>query len=1058
MSSVTEFASDVFSTSQPRRGRWHARHQAVGPGGRLGPGGVVELRVLGPLVVRRAGNVVALGRMRQRSVLGVLAVSPDGRASQEALIEALWGQEPPTTAVTMIQTYVSRLRRALGTPPGAPGGALVTTVNGYQLGAGKWALDLVEFTRLAEEAAAARRGGDLMAAAGWYGRALTLWRGEPLADLEVLREHPPVVALRRRWAQVVAEFGEVCLGSGRAGLALPYLQDLAERDPLDERGCAWLMLALAACGQQAAALAAYERMRRRLDAELGVRPGAELAEAHHQVLTQHLPVTAGKTAASKAAANGAAAEAVAQDAAGGQAGLGARPMLVGCQLPPVITDFTGRHREATVLAELVTLGAGGAGVPVALVSGLPGAGKTCLAVKVAHELAASFPDGQLWIPLDGASASPRDPGEVLGELLRMLGVSGSALPITTPARAGLYRSLLAGRRVLVVADDAASAAQAEPLLPGTTGAAVIITSRSALAALSGARLLPLGPFALAEATELLARIAGRHRVFAEPQAAAELAGNCGLLPLAVRIAGAKLAARPSWPVSVLAGKLAAELRRLDELETGGMSVRASVAASYQALTQRQRRAFCLLGMLGPVEVAEWVVAALLGEPDSADVVAELTDRSLLTPTGVDATGQPRYRLHDLLRDFATARLASEDHPAAQARDRVLQAWLQLATLAATRLPREPYFPRHPDEPLPGPVPQPTAESLTQNAVGWFGAERLNLLTAADLACHTGNYHLAERLARALAGFHYLHSRHDDAQRIWTTIHAAAQTVGDTPTATHARLRLIAVTCTRGEHAQVLPWIGECVRRLERYGDLTGLTTALYWQAVCDINLGAFADAQNHAGQAVDIARQTGNRHAEFMALRMLGMAQVRQPHLADKGAANCEHALSLAKAAGDPVCQREILHTVAHVYNGVGRYADAINLCQQGLAQDERLGYTDGHAYWLGVLADAYHRLGRDQEAADTLRRALSVFRRNFTRRHQALCLLKLGYAHQAMGDFAAAIRYLKESLPIFSELQLPHYQQRAHQALKLCENGQFSDLSEPPSAVAGNSSNSLQR
>jgi tetratricopeptide (TPR) repeat protein len=353
----------------------------------------------------------------------------------------------------------------------------------------------------------------------------------------MLRIHPTAAGLSRRRTATITEFAEVAVRHSWPDKAVSHLHALAERDPLNEHAGAWLMLALAGCGQQAEALAVYEAMRRRLDDQLGVEPSAELVAAHQQILRQHVPA-AGLTRVAVATRPSPAEPA--------RLAL----TLPGCQLPPAIADFTGRCDEAAALTAALTRESGGGPVPVVAISGLPGVGKTSLALQIAHQARDSFPDGQLWITLDGASSRPRDPGEVLGELLRMLGVHGAALPDSVSGRAALYRSRLAGQQVLVVADDAASARQVEPLLPGTGGAAVIITSRSPLAAPPGARLLSLQPLTPTEASDLLSRIAGPARVAAERDAAADLAGACGMLPLAVRIAGARLAARPSWPISV----------------------------------------------------------------------------------------------------------------------------------------------------------------------------------------------------------------------------------------------------------------------------------------------------------------------------------------------------------------------------------------------------------------------------------------------------------------------------------------------------------------------------
>jgi transcriptional regulator with XRE-family HTH domain len=444
------------------------------------------------------------------------------------------------------------------------------------------------------------------------------------------------------------------------------------------------------------------------------------------------------------------------------------------QLPPTVADFTGREQQIAQLTDMFSHDAARVEVPIAVIAGLPGAGKTALALHVAHKVRAAFPDGQLWVPLDGATGHPRDPGEVLGELIRALGVPGSAIPKSTAQRAALYRSRLAGRRVLVLADDAASAAQVQPLLPGTGQSAVLITSRSDLARPPGSRLLLLDPFTRTEAVQLLAKIVGEQRVAAEPGAADELAAACGQLPLAVRIAGARLTARTSWQLSGLAGKITDARRRLDELETGDLSVRASLTQSYQALGEPARTAFRRLALLDTAEFTEWQVAALLGVPDAAEVVNRLADSSLLTATGIDPVGQSRYRPHDLLRDYAAERLADEPVTQRQAAlARVTDGWLQLAALANASLPREPFFPPPAPAQSAAAIAEPLTRSLAANPVAWFTAERLSLLAVIERCCTDEHYPAAVQLAASMASFQHLQGRPDDAERAWRVIAAAA---------------------------------------------------------------------------------------------------------------------------------------------------------------------------------------------------------------------------------------------------------------------------------------------
>jgi tetratricopeptide (TPR) repeat protein/transcriptional regulator with XRE-family HTH domain len=735
-------------------------------------------------------------------------------------------------------------------------------------------------------------------------------------------------------------------------------------------------------------------------------------------------------------------------AAGGEGG----PLPV-CQLPPAAADFTGREPQIARLTDMLSRDRENrVGVPVAVIAGLPGAGKTALALHVAHKLRLTFPDGQLWVPLDGATGHPRDPGDVLGELIRALGVPGSAIPKATAQRAALYRSRLAGRRVLILADDAASAVQVQPLLPGTGQSAVLITSRSGLAGPPGSRLFPLEPLTQAEAVRLLAKIVGEERVAAEPGAAGELAAACGQLPLAVRIAGARLAVRASWQLSALARKITDARRRLDEFQAGDLSVRASLSQSYQALGEPARTAFRRLALLDTAEFTEWQAAALLGVPDAADVVNQLADSSLVTAAGIDPAGQPRYRPHDLLRDYAAERLA--DEPLARldaARARVTGGWLQLAALADARLPREPYFPPPTRAPSPLVVAEPAAQAITADPVAWFTAERLSLLAIVLRCCADGRHQAAAQLAVHMASFQHLQGRYDDAERVWQVIAGAARDARDPAATARARLRLAAALCGQGRHHEARPMVDQCLTALGELDDQRALATAWYWRTACDWNLVAYADARRSAQRALQLAQETGDRQTESMTLRLLALAvanmDMQLPDHRKEAMASAERALALARDLGEPALELEVLHSVASVYTLAGRHEDALQLCQEGWRMARDLGLQVSTADYLGLSGDAYYGLGRYREAAESLRSALPIFRDHFMRRHHGLCLLKMGNAYQAMGDYQAAIGHLQESLAIFGQLQLDHHVERARQALDICQDSQRAGSGAPPGA-----------
>ena len=684
----------------------------------------LRVDVLGPVAVSGEDAVVPDLADAPAALLGLLALHPNENVPRHSIVDALWDEKPPRSAIGIVQTYVSRLRSVLGSVRDLHGECLVRDRIGYRLILAESQLDLLQFRRLVESARTSRADGNVEQACGDLEQALELWRGEPLADIGILHNHPAVIALAEERTAATLEYADAASSAGWHDRALPHLRVLARRDPLDEAVHARLVIGLAGTGRQAEALRTYQELQRRLDEELGMLPGTVLRAAHAKVLHQEIPAHAGSARPVGTA----------------------RPWAPVFRLPAAPADFTCRAAECEQLITAVSPAAGQPGVPRVAISGLPGVGKTSLALYAAHKVRAQFPDGQLWVQLSGASACPRDAGDVLRELLRMLGVSESAVPDDHSERAACYRSRLAGRRVLVVADDAATAAQVGPLIPGTAGCALLVTSRARLEGLDAAHLMPLDVMTPDDAVSLLTRIVGSHRVAAEPRAAGEIVQACGMLPLAVRIVATKLAARPPWPLAAMVRRITGHNDRLRELETGELSVRASIASSYESLPDHPRRAFSLLARLGPADFAEWVVGALLDEPDVADVIDELVGRSLLTPLGTDSTGEPRYQLHDLLREYAAERL--DDEPASGQNDalgRLFDSWLQLAMLAADRLPPEAAFPRPARQPPPSIIPGETARRLTADAIAWFTTEQANLRAAVKQARHTGRLDSAHQL-------------------------------------------------------------------------------------------------------------------------------------------------------------------------------------------------------------------------------------------------------------------------------------------------------------------------
>src|SRR5215468_8249583 len=448
------------------------------------------------------------------------------------------------------------------------------------------------------------------------------------------------------------------------------------------------------------------------------------------------------------------------------------------QLPPDLEDFTGREGPLERLRARMAGRGESTAVVITGAVGKAGVGKTALAVHAGHQLRPLFPDGQLYVNLRGTEAQALAPAEVLGRFLRALGVQGQCLPEDVDSRAGLYRSLLADRRVLVVLDNAADEAQVRPLLPAGAGNAVLVTSRARLAGLTLAEVIDLGVLSAGQAVELLGKIAGPHRVAAEPAAAAQIAASCGYLPLALRIVGARLAAKPHWRIQRLAGRLAAHHRRLDELTVGDLEVRASFALSYQGVTELERRAFRLLGLLQVPDFAPWMLSALLkvSASDAEEIAERLADAQLLDVAGEDAAGQIRYRCHDLLRLFAAERLAAEETPASRraALERTPQIYFTRAHAAVRKLRLRP--PELSNEAAQA-IPRDPVDGLA-GSYKWLAAEHTGLAVGLDQVWREGLGRLGQELTRLLADFFEVHACWEEWERTHQVALRAARLAGD----------------------------------------------------------------------------------------------------------------------------------------------------------------------------------------------------------------------------------------------------------------------------------------
>ncbi|WP_182887395.1 AfsR/SARP family transcriptional regulator [Microbispora sp. H10885] len=669
---------------------------------------VFEFDVLGPLRVSRDGVPVRLGAAMLRRLLATLLCTPGRPVAVPALVEALWDDDPPRSAHKTLQIYVLRLRQAMGDRD-----RVVHGPGGYAAAVSESELDALRFRELTAAGRAARRNGDPAKAGALFRRALGLWRGPAFADAG---DGALVADEARRLEEerllTCEELAVADLACGRHAELVTGLTEMAALHPYRERLHACLMLALCHAGRQAEALRVYQRVRTMLGEELGVEPGHTLRRVHEAVLrgdtgddgrdhrSHHCGDHDGAPGSVAALLLGPEEEPYGESAGfpyalrtdtADQAGAeDAGPVVAApCQLPPDIGDFTGRHELADSLRVCLTGAQDPPVTPVVALYGRAGAGKTTLAVHVAHSLGEVFAHGRLYVDLHGTRPRPADPADALARLLTALGVAARALPDGVEERGRLFRAVLADRRVLVVLDDAASEEQVRPLLPGGPGCAVLVTSRRRPAGLSAraVRVDALGP---ASAAALLGRIAGPERVAARPGVVAEIVRLCGHLPLAVRIAGERLAQREHWTPEHLADRLRDERRRLDELVAGDLSVRARLDADYRVLAAPARRALRMLGLLDVPEFAAWVLAAALDVPvREAEAYADLlVDAQLLSCAADDAGGRFRYRFHDFVRAYARERAELEETGGEREEviARVLGALLAVAEAAERGLP------------------------------------------------------------------------------------------------------------------------------------------------------------------------------------------------------------------------------------------------------------------------------------------------------------------------------------------------------------------------------------
>jgi DNA-binding SARP family transcriptional activator/tetratricopeptide (TPR) repeat protein len=929
----------------------------------------VLVHVLGPVQARCDGRELDLGPPARRAVLGLLALAGGRAVPRMDLVDALWGERPPPSATNIIQTHVKHLRKLLDPNRGryARESSILTVGDGYALRIPPGSVDLERFRELVSRAEAADKINDQERVAEAFGAALGLWEGSPLADLPALAGHPKVVAVLGERRQALVGYATALIAIGQVQRLLPILIESAAAYPLDEGVQALCVRAHAGAGQRATAIAVYESARARLLAELGVQPGSELTDAYAS-LVQQQPVAAKPS----------------------------RAITVPAQLAADVSGFTGRTTELAELDGLLD-DRGSTATVIVAVCGTAGVGKTALAVHWGHRVRDEFPDGQLQVNLRGYDPDvPMSAADALTRFLEALGVAAHDIPVEQDARAARYRTELTGRRMLILLDNASSVGQVHPLLPGTPGCVVVVTSRdslSGLVVLHGARRLDLEPLPARDAAFLLHTLIGE-RVLVDPTATADLARQCARLPLALRVAGELAVNRPDTPLAQLVHELTDRQRRLRLLESGDddrAALRVVLSWSYRHLPADAAR---LLRMLGwhPGRDFDVPAAAALGRlpVDTAGYLLGLLVRAHL----VDRRPTDRYGMHDLLRAYATE--LSEEEPAGErtnALDRLLDYYLGAASAATARL----YPAEHAHLPSAGAIDVPLRQVTDPVRLrAWLDAELPNLTDLCGFAAERGWPAHAVRLSAVL--YRYLESgHHTDALAIHTHGVRAARAIGDRQGEAHALTNLGAVHRLLCRYDAAADRLREALVLHGITADRDGQARTLSNLGIVEDRLGMIGDSAEHLEQALARYRQLGDRHGTAAVLTNLG--NVRSQAGDHTGSAE---ALTAAREMFDDIGDRagaaSALTNLGEEYLYLGSYSLAIEHLRQALETFRDVGHRYGQASALSNLSAVYTRVGRHDEAIDGCRAALEIFRATGHRYGEAFSLNRLGEALHAAG------------------------------------------------------------
>ncbi len=953
--------------------------------------------ILGPLEVHIDGQLTPPAP-QLRWLLAALLLHNGEHVRRDDLLLRVWG--PDSTSQGALTTAVSRLRTWLQ-PVGV---ALERVGDGYRLRAPRRSVDADRFRTLIGEADVAGDDRDRLTL---LVRALDEWRGQAVSGAPVgLLDDPVVSRLNLARLSCAQRLGELAVTAGRPELALGRVAALCFQYEYDEPLHATYLRLLAAAGRRAEGLRHYETLRRRLREELGTLPSTALQRAHRDLLAEE-PVAAG---------SGTPESVGVPEIATGQ-----RFAFAPFQLPADLPDFVGRRDAVVKIVDVLTGDSDGGAYPsVASITGMPGTGKSALAVHSAHLLRGTYPDGQIYLDLAGDDIGLVDVHDALGQVLLGLGFATASLPATAEERSTLLRSWCAGRRVLLVLDNARTAQDVLPLLPANPRCGVLVTSRTPLGGLTAWPEVQVTPFDQLEAIDLLARIVGPQRAAAEPDAAAKIADLCAGLPLALRIAGTRLAIHSHQRLGWLAARLAVEHTRLDELAVTGVALRSSLDISYLGLSPAGQRTLRLLSLLEVPDFGPWLAAAVLGCTlrEAEDGLAELIEARLLSAVSARAVDLPRYRLHQLIRLYAKE-LATEVESApvrAEALGRAYTTALAIAEEMEQGLRRQRRYARS-DRVRP-PIDGLTGGPTTVGAADWFAAERATLVAVTNACAELKWYDLTWDLSLSLRRYLEAYHHHHDWQVVATAGLEAARSAGDRAAEPALLCSLGELYAIRDEYALADEYFALALGIATELGDNRARAAALRGLCTGAKTRGDLTAAARLAREAIDLVDEQLDPCDAAEAWLLLG-ATLGQLGERDAAAAADERALDGFVAVGDRLNQAIVLVNIGTNRSYLERWDESEQAFKRSIVISQEIGFRSGEGFGYTAMGSMLRRRGENQRAEQSYLTALAIVRDYADEYMETIILYNLGELHRR-DDLDLSRRYLTEATSLTTAQQMP--------------------------------------